>query len=194
MREFKPTYLYIKKCNVTGLKYFGKTVSKDPVKYKGSGKYWLRHIKKYGNNVSTVWYQLFTDQNILVEYALNFSKEHNIVESKDWANLKPENGLWGGGVKGIKIRPQTAEHKKRISEGVKRAVALLPERPKPSPKVKIKKTRNERKRGWKWTEPQLQKLKNRYIVRVSCICCKKIFDVGNFSQHIKRNPPVRNTR
>ena len=25
MKEFKSTYLYIKKCNVTGLKYFGKT-------------------------------------------------------------------------------------------------------------------------------------------------------------------------
>jgi hypothetical protein len=48
---FKPTWLYIKQHNLTKLKYFGKTINKDPVKYKGSGKHWTRHINKYGNDV-----------------------------------------------------------------------------------------------------------------------------------------------
>ena len=38
----KPTYLYVKQHNKTGLKYFGKTTKKDPLKYKGSGLYWKR--------------------------------------------------------------------------------------------------------------------------------------------------------
>lgn len=92
---FKPTCLYIKQHNDTGLKYFGKTTS-DPEKYKGSGLYWNSHLKIHGNNVSTIWYKRFYDKKSLNEYALAFSKENNIVESAEWANLKPENGLDGG--------------------------------------------------------------------------------------------------
>ena len=44
---FNPTWLYIKEHNVTGLKYFGKT-TRDPLKYKGSGTHWTRHISKHG--------------------------------------------------------------------------------------------------------------------------------------------------
>ncbi len=51
--NFKPTYLYIKTHNKTGMKYFGKTVSEDPEKYSGSGVYWKRHIEKHGNDVTT---------------------------------------------------------------------------------------------------------------------------------------------
>lgn len=45
-------YLYVKTHNITGLKYLGQT-KQNPFKYKGSGTYWLRHIKKYGNDIST---------------------------------------------------------------------------------------------------------------------------------------------
>jgi hypothetical protein len=149
---FKPTYLYIKQHKDTGLKYFGKTVSKDPTKYKGSGKYWMSHLKKYGNNVITLWYQLFTDEESIKEFALNFSKENNIVESKSWANLKPEDGLWGGGVKGIKIAPHSDEHKKKISESVKASNIKSGRISKP----KVKKGRS--KGGWKWSADDRAKL------------------------------------
>lgn len=93
---FKPTYLYIKQHSITGKLYFGKTV-KDPEKYLGSGKHWIRHIKKHGiEHIETIWYCLFLDKESCTEFALNFSKQENIVESKDWLNLKPENGLDGG--------------------------------------------------------------------------------------------------
>ena len=36
-------YLYKKTHNKTGLKYLGKTISKDPYTYSGSGVYWTRH-------------------------------------------------------------------------------------------------------------------------------------------------------
>jgi len=117
MSSFKPTYLYIKQHNKTGLKYFGKTAVSDPIKYKGSGKYWKLHIKKHGEDVSTIWYKLFENMQELIEYAITFSKENNIVESTEWANLKIEDGADGGGLgnggknKGKKMPLQTAEHR-----------------------------------------------------------------------------------
>ena len=93
----KPTYLYIKQHKITGLKYFGKTYKNHPNNYLGSGKHWKRHIKKHGEEfVETLWCKLFTDEKELKEYALKFSKENNIVQSDEWANLKEENGLDGG--------------------------------------------------------------------------------------------------
>jgi hypothetical protein len=97
----KLTHLYIKQHSVTGLKYFGKTTKEDPVSYLGSGIHWKRHIKKHGTeHVKTLWYQSFQDEKSLIDYATKFSKENNIVESKEWANLKEENGLDGGMEKG----------------------------------------------------------------------------------------------
>ena len=95
LEGFKSTWLYVKQHNKTGLRYFGKTVRKDPVTYSGSGIYWTRHLSKHGVDVTTVWCELFTDKEKLVEYAMQFSIENNIVESKEWANLIPESGLDG---------------------------------------------------------------------------------------------------
>lgn len=95
--NFQPTWLYIKQHNVTGLKYFGKTVVKEPTKYKGSGLRWNNHLKIHTNNVTTTWYELFTDINKLVEYATTFSINNNIATSDEWANLIIENGVDGGG-------------------------------------------------------------------------------------------------
>jgi len=94
-----PTYLYIKQHSITGLKYFGKTI-KDPYTYNGSGKYWCNHIKVHGKeHIVTLWVsEPYTDTSI-AEFALKFSAENDIVNSKKWANLMPENGLDGGSVK-----------------------------------------------------------------------------------------------
>lgn len=80
-------YLYVKTHNVTGLKYFGKTTLKDPYKYLGSGKYWIRHLNAHGTDISTEIIETFDDANEASEYAMKFSRENNIVESKEWANL-----------------------------------------------------------------------------------------------------------
>ncbi len=88
-------YLYIKTHNKTGLKYFGKTI-KDPFIYKGSGAYWKNHIKKHGYDVTTeVIAEFYDDTKELVDFAINFSLTHNIVHSKEWANMILENGLDG---------------------------------------------------------------------------------------------------
>lgn len=97
-----PTFLYIKEHVDTGLKYFGKTTCLDPNKYKGSGTYWKKHIKKHGTNIRTIWVsEPYYDNNLLEEFALFFSEFHNIVDAKNidgrkiWANLMFENGLDG---------------------------------------------------------------------------------------------------
>jgi hypothetical protein len=111
--EFVPTYLYIKQ-HKTGLKYFGKTTLpyEKMIKYKGSGDRWLNHLDKHGDDVTTIWFKLFHNEKECVEFALNFSTQQNIVESSEWANLIPENGL-SGFPAGIMF---TETHKKHLSE------------------------------------------------------------------------------
>lgn len=94
---FKPTFLYIKRHKITGLLYFGKTIQKDPVKYTGSGTYWLNHSRKYGiEHIETIWYCLFTDIETLVESAINLSDIMSVQNSVDFANYIVESGISSG--------------------------------------------------------------------------------------------------
>lgn len=127
--------LYVKVHLDTGLKYFGKT-TKDAEKYKGSGKYWKRHIKVHGYNVKTIIIGQFEENDpMLVETAENFSRENDIVNDKGWANFKPENGLDGGSTSDVhtdesrrkmslakKGKPLTLEHRKKLCEALKTRV------------------------------------------------------------------------
>jgi hypothetical protein len=90
---FKPTYLYIKTHNKTGLKYFGKTTKNNPYKYTGSGFKWINHLKKHGNDVTTEIVGYYTNQHDCVNAAIEFSKNENIVNSDKWANLIVETGI-----------------------------------------------------------------------------------------------------
>ena len=92
---FKPTYLYVKTHNITGLKYFGKTTAKDPYKYNGSGVRWRRHLNKHGKDISTEILGYYIDEDECRNFAIQFGKENDIVNSKEWANLKEES-LDGG--------------------------------------------------------------------------------------------------
>lgn len=85
-------YLYKKTHNKTGLQYLGKTSRKDPHKYKGSGKYWKRHIKKHGYDVSTEILRECQTNEEVKEWGLYYSNLWDIVESVNWANFKPETG------------------------------------------------------------------------------------------------------
>ena len=117
MKNFYPTYLYVKTHNITGLKYFGKTTG-DPFKYRGSGKYWIDHLKIHGNDVSTEIVGLFEDRDECVATALNFSTVNNIVHAvnednkKIWANQIIENGIDGGATR---YGPHSTETKQKIS-------------------------------------------------------------------------------
>ena len=91
---FKPTYLYIKTHNKTGLKYFGKT-TKDPYSFSGSGTVWTNHLKKHGTDVTTEVFGYFLEKSECMKAAIEFSVQNSIVESNEWANLRLET-LDGG--------------------------------------------------------------------------------------------------
>jgi len=88
-------YLYIKTHSKTGLKYFGKTIKKDPHKYPGSGKHWRAHLEKHGYEYTTEIYGTYTNKDECQTAAIEFSEKNKIVESKEWANLRIES-LDGG--------------------------------------------------------------------------------------------------
>lgn len=115
-------HLYIKTHNTTGLKYFGKT-TRDPYSYSGSGKYWKKHLKKHGDNVTTEIVGSFPSKEECESFALQFSIENNIIESGQWANLINENGL-DGAPKGNVLNNSI---KQKISDSLKG---------KPNPKTK----------------------------------------------------------
>ena len=88
-------YLYIKTHRITGLKYLGKTSSKDPQSYPGSGKRWRAHLDKHGYEFDTEILLESDDPVKIKEAGLHYSKMWNIVEAVEWANLKPESGDGG---------------------------------------------------------------------------------------------------
>ena len=92
-----PTVLYIKRHSITKKKYYGKT-TQEPYKYLGSGVKWKLHFTKHGKQyIETIFVSKpYTDKNLIQVDALDFSFTNNIVESDDWSNLIPENGLDGG--------------------------------------------------------------------------------------------------
>lgn len=87
-------YLYVKTHNKTGMKYLGKTI-KNPFVYKGSGKIWKRHIAKHGYDITTEILLESNDESEIANMGIHYSKLWNVVKSKDWANLRPENGDGG---------------------------------------------------------------------------------------------------
>lgn len=128
---FKPTYLYIKTHNITGLKYFGKT-TKDPQKYDGSGIKWLNHLNVHGKDVKTDILGYYTDKEECLRIALEFSHKNNIVESSNWANLRVES-LDGGDTSNTEnfknwIPRLIQENKKRRwwNDGVSQVFADVP--------------------------------------------------------------------
>lgn len=122
-------YLYIKTHNITGLKYLGKT-SKDPFKYKGSGKRWIPHIRKHGYNVTTEILKECQTKEELKYWGIYYSNLWNIVESNHWANLKPKEGdggankgqvAWNKGINGVYKHSSEANAKQSERQrGIKR--------------------------------------------------------------------------
>jgi hypothetical protein len=84
-------FLYIKTHKITGLKYLGHT-KQNPFFYKGSGKLWKKHIAEFGYVVTTEILLKTECMHCLRETGLFFSRIFDIVKSKDWANLIPEQG------------------------------------------------------------------------------------------------------
>lgn len=163
-------YLYIKQHSITGLKYFGRTEKKNPFKYLGSGSYWTNHIKKYGKEYTkTLEIWGFDDQDLCTEFALKFSFDNNIVESKEWANLKYEDGTHYGGLCSEKTKQKiskanTGKLKGKTYEeihGIKRSAELRKQR-SVSTKGKNNSGENNPMFGRKHSDKTKEKLKHHH--------------------------------
>lgn len=128
--------LYIKTHRQTGLRYFGKTTRTDPHRYCGSGKHWIRHIKKHGYNCETEIVGVFDNVEEATAVALQFSQDNDIVSSPLWANLKEENGI-DGNAKGIVFSDEWIENLKKA-----RSTVVMKE----ETKEKIRKSHTGKKR------------------------------------------------
>lgn len=117
--KFKPTWLMIKRHVKTGLLYFCKTTKTNPYSYKGSGIRWTNHLKVHGRNVETIWCHLFEDKDTLMTYALEFSRDNDIVNSEEWANLVNEDGITGW-PPGTKHKASSVEKCRLNADGFKK--------------------------------------------------------------------------
>jgi hypothetical protein len=113
-------YLYVKTHNVTGLKYLGQT-TQNPFEYKGSGKKWKSHINSHGCDITTEILLETTDKNDLRETGIFFSDLWDVVNSNEWANLKPEEGEggWGGAHEYARINGHHRKGKTPWNKGTK---------------------------------------------------------------------------
>ncbi len=87
--------LLLKTHNKTGLKYLCKTVKDDWVKYTGSGKYWLNHLREHGRDISTELLYETDDFHRFKDVAIIESIKRDVVNSKEYANLMVEKGDGG---------------------------------------------------------------------------------------------------
>ena len=101
----KKWFLLIKKHNETGLKYLCRHVTaykNSCYTYLGSGVHWTRHLNKHGSDISTEILEECDTEEQSKERGLYWSKLFDVVKSKEWANLIPENGQ--GGAEPVKYR------------------------------------------------------------------------------------------
>jgi len=182
-------YLYLKQHNITGLKYFGKT-EQNPYKYKGSGIYWLRHLKKHGRDISTLKVWKFERQEVCTRFALWFSRKFNIAQSEEYANLVEERGYDGcgmvGELNGMFGKTHSVEAKQKISIARNNA----PTKPYCGElNGMYGKTGNQNPMfGKPHTEDALIKMrKPKSIPRkiIYCICCHRGISINAFGQHLR---------
>ena len=106
----------IKEHNTTGLRYLCVTSKDDHNSYKGSGKYWTTHIKKHGYDVTTTVIFESPQQHIFDAKSFEISKEYDVVNSQQWANLCHETGF----KKSVLGLRHTEESKVKMSRSSKR--------------------------------------------------------------------------
>ena len=96
------------------------TQRNDPYRYKGSGKYWKRHIKNHKQSPNTTTLFEFDNIEEAKTFAINFSNIHNIVESTEWANMTLEDCSQGNSL--------FWTEEKRKEESLRKSLWWTPER------------------------------------------------------------------
>lgn len=208
-------YLYVKTHNITKIKYLGKTIQ-DPYTYKGSGKRWLNHLKKHGNDVTTEIIGQFTTVEELIKTSIPLSETLNIVDSKQWANLRPESGDGGDTSKYIDYsklnRGKGLSYEQRY--GIEKANELKQLRSKKLSETRKGKTYKEiygedvgkkmqehrskqqskLNEGRTHSDSAKNKIREKAIgriqIRCSCLICKSEISINNITNHYKRHPSL----
>ena len=94
----KKAYILLKTHNKTGLKYLCRHVTayeNTCYSYPGSGTYWKHHLNKHGTDLTTEVLAICDTLEESVDVGRRLSKQLNVVESKEFANLVPEEGQGG---------------------------------------------------------------------------------------------------
>ena len=71
------------------------TKQKNHIKYNGSGKYWLKHLKIHGEDISTEIILETENHTEIKDQGRYYSELWDVVNSPQWANLRPEEGTGG---------------------------------------------------------------------------------------------------
>lgn len=85
--------LMIKEHTVTGLKYLCITEKDSWERYLGSGHYWRNHLERHGKTVKTTLIYCDEDRERFSRVCSFISEYLDIVDSEEWANLIPEDGV-----------------------------------------------------------------------------------------------------
>lgn len=166
-------YLYKKIHNKTGLQYLGKTAQADPHKYRGSGLYWAKHIRKHGYDVHTEILRECADTEEVRIWGKYYSELWNVVESDGWANMKPEEG--DGAPSGVYNHCSNPEIRKKISDTMKGRPAHN--------KGKTQVHKKHKSRIGHPTPGSNGKLKGRLRPRIECPHCNKSVDEANYHRY-----------
>ncbi len=207
---------YIKTHSVTKLNYFGTHRGKqgdvmECHRYKGSGTWWINHIKKHG--YSDVYTQVVAefdtdDIEAIIEYGMKFSKEKGIVESKEWANLMDENGLggwttgtepWNKGLVGAQeswckgLTKETSSSVRKMGESLSKHLKENPRTGSKNPNFGNTGSKNPLT-GTKATEKRKELIRQSHIgrfhPRCSCLRCGMELGIRVYKRHICPTPKM----
>jgi hypothetical protein len=171
-------FLYQKTHLDTGLKYLGQT-KQNPHRYTGSGLYWKNHLKCHGNNVETIILKECTNKDDLEYWGIYYSNLWNIVESAEWANLKPETGD-GGSTKGRIFK--NGSNKRKLDSNLKTSATM---KGRPAHNKGKKQSHKPHKSRIDNKELGISKLKGVPRPKLCCLSCKTEVDPANFARYHK---------
>jgi hypothetical protein len=163
-------YLYVKTHKTTGLKYLGFT-KQNPFTYLGSGVYWRRHLTTHGFEIDTEILFETTNKNEIKLVGEEYSKKWNIVDSDQWANLKPETGEGG-------LSSHSHESKEKIRRYQKNEKTWSNKALQSRLENCLKNAENRKGKGW--SESQRISRLNTYVHKNLDIALKiiELFDQG----------------
>jgi hypothetical protein len=177
-------HIYLKTHNITGLRYLGKTKN-DPLRYKGSGKRWLNHLRVHGNDVHTTILQTCSDNEQVKHWGLYYSSLWDVVNDQSFANLTEERGDGGPTFRNEVINQlvgdKLREHNKTLSAEYKTERARRAGR---AFWVKVKSDPNLAAHISKVRKQQRNPMLGKQQKRVCCLGCRRDLPINQLTTHM----------